>query len=468
MKIRGKWMFRKLSKKTFKTAPKTLTEVSVASLGNAESFAASIIFQNKIMNRLYILISSKTKNIILRLASEISEKMLLEVTDNKEDNYVNDFLKHIIAKYSISFCLMILINDKIFAISKGENYIYAYNINSQELHKIHDDLLVLKDFSGYIYLVSSQREQEIVNYLVQFSKENLLPSELSVRCVNLLKSMGITDFSLSLLGINLPIVNLFNLRKLRLYSAHSDIGRERKINEDSILASNIKYSCFGELLSSFILLVADGAGGHLYGKEASQEALRLTFSEILRSNIINSFKSDVSFLNLKKAIENVNYRIMDLRESKKADLFTTLTTIVIIGNNAFIAHCGDSRMYVLKGNELSLITEDHKYVMELVKAGVITLEESKLSSQRNILTSALGMKAPRIDFKHLYLDGDEVFLICSDGLTDLVDDTEIKAYIKYYKYPSLISRALIDLANKRGGLDNISIAILVPGSRVFE
>jgi protein phosphatase len=456
-----------LIKRSSKTALKTLTEVSAFSLGNTESFAASIIFQAEKTNRLYILISSGVKGVALKAASQISEKMLQGVTQEERGDSINGFFQRLIENCSIPFCVLVLMNNEMFTLSKGESYIYAFDLNSQELYGIHDDFLMLKHFSGYIYLVNSQREQKILDYLAQSSQKNLLPSEISAKCIDLVKSIGISNFSMSLLGTYLPLVSVSRLRKLKLYSAYSDVGRKRSINEDSVLASNIKYSSSGELWSSFILSVADGAGGHLHGEEASREALRLSFAESLRSNIINGGDKENFLFNLRKSIQTTNHSIMGLRESKRSDLATTLTMALVVGNNVFVAHCGDSRMYMLKGSDLSLVTEDHKYVIDLVKAGVMSIDEAKVSPQRNILTSALGMKNPRIDFKHLSLDGDETLLLCSDGLTDLVDDAEIKAYLQHYKYPSLISQALIDIANKRGGFDNISVAMLVPGSIIF-
>lgn len=463
------WSFRKLTRKSSKSenTPKSLTEVSAASLGETESFAASIIFHSGKAGKCYILSSSGAKNGLLNLMGEVSEKILQAVLQSKEDYSVSESFQPLLERCSAPSCILAFINDKMFSFSKGENHIYAFDLNNQILHEISDSFLALKHFTGYIYLISSQYCQEIINYLLRSSRENLLPSEISAGCINLAREMGIKDFSISLIGMSIPVVNTSSLKRLKLYGACSDIGLKRAVNEDSVIASNVKYSSSGKTWSSFILLVADGAGGHLHGEEASREALKLSFVEILKSNIISSGDKETLLFTLRNIVQSINERIASLRERKRSDLATTLTMAFILGNDVFVAHCGDSRAYMLKGNDLSLITEDHKYVMDLVKAGIMTLEEAKFSPQRNILTSALGMRSPRVDFKHFSLEGDEILLLCSDGLTDLVSEEEIKAYLKHYKYPSLVSQALINLANNRGGFDNISVAVLVPGSLIF-
>jgi protein phosphatase len=171
---------------------------------------------------------------------------------------------------------------------------------------------------------------------------------------------------------------------------------------------------------------------------------------------------------MRRAAEKANAKVRSLRESMKSDAATTLTMALIKGDHAYISHCGDTRSYFVSEQRADLITEDHKYVAQLVKSGVISPEEARSHPQRNIITSALGMEQPRIDVIDRPLGIDELVLVCSDGLSDLVEDQEIWKCSRYQRYPSNISRVLIDLANRRGGSDNISIAMLVPGSLLFQ
>lgn len=464
-----RWLkgLRKELRRTY--LPKSLTEVGVASSEESESFAASMILYSGKAVRCHILSSSKTKNGFLDFIGAVSENILRRALQLEEDFAYQSF-QSMLQDLPEPICFLTLINDKMFSFRRGEaSHIYAFDVKSQVMCDVEDHFLSLKSFTGYLHLITiSARNQKIVDYLRDASQRYLLPSIISIECAKLAKDFGLNDFSISSVGLRIPITDIASLRKLKLFSALSDIGLKRTTNEDAVMASNIKYSSSSVTRSLFLLLVADGAGGHLHGEEASKEALISSFVEILKSGIISS-NNDIegSLSRLRDVVQKVNDKIVNLRETKRSDLATTLTMALVLGRNVFVAHCGDSRMYVLKGDQLTLATEDHKYVVELVRAGLMTAEEAKISPQRSVLTSALGMRNPRIDIKCLQIDGDESLLLCSDGLTDLVSEEEVKAYLSHYKYPSIVAQALIDLANSRGGFDNISVAVMTPGSIIF-
>lgn len=236
----------------------------------------------------------------------------------------------------------------------------------------------------------------------------------------------------------------------------TDIGRKRRVNEDSLMCN--------DWLGMYA--VADGMGGHSCGDVASQTCL-----EIVRGNLEIMKKGG----NLKtepeesviQSIVLANSAVYAMSKNNIAckGMGTTIAGVFLLQKeNAFItAHVGDSRVYRLRGSEIEQITVDHSLLEEQVALGLITREEAETSDQKNIITRALGVKE-EIDVevhKHDVEDGD-CLLICSDGLTDLVTDAEIKETITKHNGSSL-SKPVIELtemANLNGGKDNITIVIL--------
>jgi protein phosphatase len=240
----------------------------------------------------------------------------------------------------------------------------------------------------------------------------------------------------------------------------SDLGITRRNNEDACLTASIHFSTSNITTLYRILCAADGAGEHGYGEVASKEAILEAFNKLVYAILWR--ETDITDL-LWKAISSANKRIMEIKSEMRSDMATTLTIVLIKDSDIHIGHVGDSRAYLVntRTREIRQLTRDHKYVEDLVEQGLISKEEAKFHPQRNIITSALGMENPRIDilrFNDVFKEGSRI-LVCSDGLSDLVNDSKIALQAVRSTSPAEIIQSLIRLANERGGLDNISVAI---------
>ncbi|MEF9952516.1 MAG: Stp1/IreP family PP2C-type Ser/Thr phosphatase [Clostridium sp.] len=224
------------------------------------------------------------------------------------------------------------------------------------------------------------------------------------------------------------------------------IGMVREVNEDSILTL--------ETDNYTILIVADGMGGHSAGEIASLIAVT-TINEYLEKNF--SIYEDVTEL-LRDAILEANREIFKKASSSESlsGMGTTITALLIIGNKVYIGHVGDSRAYLIRNGEISQITEDHSYINELLKKGAITKEEAKVHPMKNLITRAVGTdKYVVIDTYEECIYSNDVLLLCSDGLTRYVTDSEILDFV----IKGSRSEDLVDTANLRGGKDNISVIV---------
>lgn len=235
----------------------------------------------------------------------------------------------------------------------------------------------------------------------------------------------------------------------------SDVGRKRNHNEDSLLIN--------EALGLFV--VADGMGGHAGGELASRMAVETTESELLggawggSSEEASPPMGPEPLERLRAAIDRACLTIFERsqQEPALAGMGTTLTALLLRGRQAFIAHVGDSRAYLIRDGEIEQITEDHSLVNEQLKAGILTEEQAKHSPYKNIITRSVGFEAHVVvDTEALPVQRGDTFLLCSDGLSNLVDDDEIALHCTKLPLEELPG-ALIWLANDRGGDDNITV-----------
>lgn len=235
--------------------------------------------------------------------------------------------------------------------------------------------------------------------------------------------------------------------------ALTDIGRKRQLNQDFIYCSETPV---GNLPNIFI--VADGMGGHNAGDYASVLAVETVVEEIGASFEKNPVKV------LEHAIAKAN-TILRQRASENFSLSgmgTTLVAATCIGRYLEVANVGDSRLYVV-GDEITQITEDHSLVEEMVRMGGIGREEARNHPDKNIITRAVGARDDvEIDFFNLELQTGDMVLLCSDGLTNMVDDEMIRRILK--NGGSLRDRVeeLVETANRNGGKDNISVIVIEP------
>jgi protein phosphatase len=223
--------------------------------------------------------------------------------------------------------------------------------------------------------------------------------------------------------------------------SHSGIKRDH--NEDT----------YGIDLNNGLFLVADGMGGHDHGEIASALA---------RDHILNAIRNDVS---IKQSILNANQEIINSSMEKPGDLpmGTTIALLKTNGNKFTCAWVGDSRVYQLTNNKLIPLSSDHSYVQELVDQDLITPEQARSHPHRNVVTQALGVtdnSEISISEKHGTIKSKDKFLLCSDGLTEEVDDANIELIMQKKLQPKEISDQLLIKALENGGSDNITAIVL--------
>jgi serine/threonine protein phosphatase PrpC len=235
----------------------------------------------------------------------------------------------------------------------------------------------------------------------------------------------------------------------------TDTGRARPHNEDSVDYSVPQDPQLIDTKGG-IYLVADGMGGHQAGEVASSQAIKL---------VIDQYYSDLTHdvgTSLVRAYKAANRFIYDEAQSDpaKAGMGTTLVAAAIVGRKVYVASVGDSRAYLIGQGRITQITEDHSWVQEQIRAGLLTREQARLHPQRNVVTRALGSK-PSVEvdlFEGQLADGDAL-LLCSDGMSGLVEDWEIEAIVRDQSAQDAV-RSLVAKANERGGMDNITVLMV--------
>jgi protein phosphatase len=239
----------------------------------------------------------------------------------------------------------------------------------------------------------------------------------------------------------------------------TDPGCTREINEDSIQV--VRPEQPDELAKRGVLaVVCDGMGGHEAGEVASRLAIE-AYAKQVRSDDADPQKL------LVRAMEAANHAVVDAsrRESKLSGMGTTCTAVLLRQGLAYCAHVGDSRCYMIRDGDIFLMTEDHSAVMELVRRGAISLEEARHHPDKNVISRALGshrdVEVTAWPQPLVVRPGDR-FLVCSDGLYDLVTDDDIRVVAGGYAPQEACDR-LVVMARERGGFDNISVAVLAMG-----
>lgn len=231
-------------------------------------------------------------------------------------------------------------------------------------------------------------------------------------------------------------------------------GQVRNHNED---AGGI----FENKTSQPIAIIADGMGGHKAGDVASMLAVENMKKRWEETEAVQS-PNDIEQW-LQSIIRETNEQIFrKSQENKQLEgMGTTLVAAVISGNSLTIAHIGDSRLYIARGEHVEQLTEDHSFVNELVKRGEITEGDAEVHPYKNYIIRALGTEAcVDTDIKTLTWDAGDRLLLCSDGLSDKLSQTELAQFITADKGMNEIGQELIDLANERGGEDNISLILI--------
>lgn len=241
---------------------------------------------------------------------------------------------------------------------------------------------------------------------------------------------------------------------MRAFSV-TDIGRHRKMNQDYVYISERPV---GSLPNLFI--VADGMGGHNAGEYASRHTAETIMARAGASRQI------MPAAILQEAITAANDELLRKAalDTSMWGMGTTVVAAVIIEERLYVANVGDSRLYIVN-HEMRQITKDHSFVEEMVQRGELSREDARLHPKKNIITRAVGA-VPEIEidfFEEDLHDGDEI-LLCSDGLTNMVEDDEIRKLIKGQDDVALKAARLVETANQNGGRDNITVVVIDPFS----
>ncbi|MFQ5661424.1 MAG: Stp1/IreP family PP2C-type Ser/Thr phosphatase [Gammaproteobacteria bacterium] len=250
----------------------------------------------------------------------------------------------------------------------------------------------------------------------------------------------------------------------------SDVGRRRPHNEDSTLSD----------IDQGLVILADGMGGYKAGEIASAIAVTAIYDEItdglkrIQPDQTDGGSGSIPSTLVKDAIIKANSSIYNTAQGdlQCQGMGTTVVVGLFHGDLITVAHVGDSRLYQKRGNDFQQVTVDHSLIQELINRGLYTPEEAAANTPKNLVTRALGIeKSVEVDvLEEKVLPGD-IFLMCSDGLTDMVDDEEIHLTLSKYS-ANLVeaARELVRLANAKGGKDNISVILIrkLGGSSVFK
>ncbi len=246
--------------------------------------------------------------------------------------------------------------------------------------------------------------------------------------------------------------------------ALTDVGQKRKVNEDA----------YGYFPECGLFVVADGMGGHVAGSTASRIAVNKMqefFSGSFDMDKVSLDSAadetlDPPALKLKQAVEYANHAIYaaTMQDSSLTGMGSTVVCLWLHEQAAYIAHVGDSRLYRIRDEQISLLTHDHSLVYELFKQGEITFEEMRYHPKRNIITRALCTEEVQVELQQEQWQAGDYFLLCSDGLSNLILEEELLATILSEKDLETAAHSLIAQANQRGGSDNITlIAVRIEG-----
>jgi len=234
----------------------------------------------------------------------------------------------------------------------------------------------------------------------------------------------------------------------------TDVGRMRTGNEDSILCEPLESALVAE--RGLFCAVADGMGGHAAGEDASSLAVK-----VARDVFYGGDGGEDPLHALQRAVVEANAAVYEAGAGTtgRDHMGSTLTAAVLLAGRVVVGHVGDSRCYIVQDNAISQLSRDHSWVAEEVAAGRMTPEQARISPRRNIITRALGLR-PEVDVDayEAALEPGAAVVICSDGLHGLVSDEEIISYVRRLR-PADAVDALVQLANERGGPDNISVVV---------
>jgi protein phosphatase len=234
----------------------------------------------------------------------------------------------------------------------------------------------------------------------------------------------------------------------------TDTGRARSNNEDSVALDE----------SAGLAVLADGMGGYNAGEVASGMLTSFIHTELGRW--LQEATANATDVEVRRAmdicVDNANRAIYQAANANPqyAGMGTTLVLAVFRQDRVMVGHVGDSRAYRLRDGQLTQITRDHSLLQEQIDAGLITVEQAAYSANKNLVTRAVGVEDTVVLETHAHdLQGGDIYLMCSDGLSDMLDDASIAQLLRSHDALPSMGAALIDAANQAGGRDNIAVVL---------
>jgi protein phosphatase len=233
-------------------------------------------------------------------------------------------------------------------------------------------------------------------------------------------------------------------------AARTDVGVVRSGNEDNYLM----------LSDRGVFIVADGMGGHAAGEVASEMAVRITSREI---GSIRGLSEGDAGDRIRHAIQSANDAIFNrtLSERDKRGMGTTATVLVLMRGRYLVGQVGDSRAYLLRNGSLTQLTKDHSYVQEQVDAGLLTPDQARVHPYSNVITRCVGASVDVVpDLYFGTLQSGDIVLLASDGLTGMLEDEQLVKILQSEGDPQTWVDKMVNEANRRGGLDNITAIVV--------
>jgi protein phosphatase len=235
-------------------------------------------------------------------------------------------------------------------------------------------------------------------------------------------------------------------------AAGTDVGRIRAGNEDSLYADADQ--------ERGLFIVADGMGGHAAGEIASEMAVQIVARELAT---VRDLAGPEPLAAMADALRAANRAIFErtIVEADKQGMGTTASCLLMGAGRYIIGHIGDSRIYLLRDGNFRQVTKDHSYVQEQVDAGFLTLEQARYHPYSNVITRCVGANASvEADVLQGELQAGDLYLVASDGLTGMVEDSQLRKIMETKASPGKMVDSMITEANKRGGLDNITAIVV--------
>jgi PPM family protein phosphatase len=244
------------------------------------------------------------------------------------------------------------------------------------------------------------------------------------------------------------------------FSGAIDVGRKRKNNQDYIyLPSDMRLG-----------IVADGMGGHASGEVASQMAVDTVVDYFYRTaeqqpltwpfKVDRDSRADVNRMTTSIMLANLEIYERAQRDPECKGMGTTVVAIYFLDDTAIVGHVGDSRVYRLRGNDFTQLTEDHSLINDYIKMKRVTAEEAEHWPHKNVIVRALGMKETvQVDIVSEQPRIGDCYLLCSDGLSGMVSDAQIAHMVRTEPDLDTVADRLVDAANEEGGIDNISVVL---------